>query len=81
MLINKITTGFVIQTYDTDKGEYISQEFKAGDQVDYEGNNGESLSINALSNLGFGPFADSGEPYLPFDMVQPCKEGDISHTD
>lgn len=36
MKINKITRGFVVQTYDTDTGRCIGQEFVAGDQVEYE---------------------------------------------
>lgn len=77
MLINKITTGFVIQTFDTEKGKYVSQEFVAGDQVDYEeketGNPmdwEEWDKLNVNKELNFGPYAEN-EPYLPFDMVQP----------
>lgn len=33
MKINKITTGFVIQTFDTELGKFVSQEFIAGDDV------------------------------------------------
>ena len=36
MHLKKVTIGFVIQTYDTDLGMFISQEFIAGDQVDWE---------------------------------------------
>ncbi len=62
MLIKKITTGFVIQTWDTEKLIFTSQEFVAGDQVDYEDEKGQY------------PFNDSFEGeigYLPFDMKQP----------
>lgn len=62
MLQNKITTGFVIQTYDTDKKEWISQEFIAGDQVDYEDEEGIPLD-NTDSVIC--------SQYLSFDMVQP----------
>ena len=62
MLLKKITTGFVVQTYDMDKGAWIDQEFVAGDQCDYEVN-GEAVD-------GDHPFF-SKEPYLPFEMVQP----------
>ena len=75
MKINKITTGFVIQVFDTETGKYISQEFFAGGDVDYEDKESqEILSENQLDELAkndnFGPYAEQ-EPYLPFDMVQP----------
>lgn len=59
MKIFKITTGFVIQTFDTITREFISQEFIAGDQVDFEDENGNKV--------------DSFNNYLPFEMVQPKK--------
>lgn len=43
----KITTGFVVQAYEQNKaGEFvcIGQAFIAGDQVDYEDENGNSIS-------------------------------------
>jgi hypothetical protein len=43
----KITTGFVIQTYEKKSaGEFVcvGQEFIAGDQVDYEDEKGNSIS-------------------------------------
>lgn len=56
MLIKKVTTGFVIQTYDTEENKYIGQEFVAG-QVDFEDVNGEPV--------------DPIKPYLPYEMIQP----------
>jgi hypothetical protein len=44
---NKVTVGFVVQTFEkNDKGKFvcISQEFIAGDQVVFENANGEPLS-------------------------------------
>ena len=71
MMINKITPGFVCQTFNTETGKYVSQEFVAGAEVEYESES-HSLPNNAeLANMGFGPEAPNGEPYLPFDMVQP----------
>jgi len=70
MKIKKITTGFVIQTFDTDTGKYVNQEFVAGDQVDYENQKGVTLDPLMMENLNFGPYA-ANEPYLSFDMVQP----------
>jgi hypothetical protein len=57
----KITVGFVIQNYDGDK--CVSQEFVAGDQVDYEDESGETIDIDTTN-----------EQYQPFDMVQPESE-------
>jgi hypothetical protein len=79
MIINKITTGFVVQVFDTDKGQYILQEFIAGDQVDYEervlGHEGNPLGAKEMAKFNFGPEAEK-EPYLPFDMVQPIAKGE-----
>lgn len=55
----------MIQTFDTEKKQYISQEFIAGDDVDYEDK--EENPVN--SKLMQSP--DGSEPYLLFDMVQP----------
>ena len=59
MIVKKITVGFVIQTYDTDKQEFTGQEFIAGDEVTVEDQNGDELDSDCCS------------AYLPFDMVQP----------
>lgn len=58
MIVNKITTGFVIQCYDTDTKECVGQMFVAGD-VEWEKPDGTPIS----------PIGD--EHYQPFDMVQP----------
>jgi len=63
MLISKITIGFVTQVFDTEKQRWISQEFVAGDQVDFEDDNGNP--VDAPKDK------DGEEPYLCFDMVQP----------
>lgn len=36
MLLKKITAGYVVQTFDSDKGKFIAQEFIAGDETEYE---------------------------------------------
>jgi len=58
MKIKKITTGFVIQTFDTELGKFTDQEFIAGDEVAFENQYGRAVE-------------DETEGYLPFDMVQP----------
>jgi len=60
-MLKKITTGFVIQDFDEKTGKCISQEFVAGDQVDWEDEDGEAI----VSPDG------EGFDYFPFDMVQP----------
>jgi hypothetical protein len=65
MIVEKITVGFVIQEFDTKTKKFVSQEFIAGDQVDYEDENGDpvkGLSLEAIV-----------KEYLPFDMVQPTE--------
>lgn len=60
---NKITTGFVIQTYYTlPNGTLVcvDQEFIAGDPVDYENMEGEPVEVNV-----------DKEVYCPMDMKQP----------
>ena len=59
----KVTVGFVIQEYQTEKdGSHtpISQEFIAGDQVDYENEYGEPVEVDTTK-----------EAHCGFDMVQP----------
>jgi hypothetical protein len=65
MKINKITTGFVIQTYDTELKEWTGQEFVAGNETDYE----EAGTGAILDSAAIWPKSD--EPYLPFLMRQP----------
>ena len=65
MLINKITTGFVVQQFDTDKGKYVSQEFVAGNLVEYEDKSGNAVDSSLMQS------EDGTKPYLPFDMQQP----------
>lgn len=64
MLINKITIGFVIQQFNTETGLFTSQEFVAGDQVDWEDKEGN------LIDKGFFDLSCS-IPYLLFEMKQP----------
>lgn len=63
MKIKKITTGFVIQTFDTEKQEFIEQEFVAGDTVDVEDETGNPIEDQEITGID--------EKYLPFEMVQP----------
>ena len=60
MIVKKITSGFVVQTFDGDK--CISQEFIVGFDVDIEREDGEPIDQNVTLE------------YHPFDMVQPTQE-------
>jgi hypothetical protein len=54
---NKITVGFVVQSYEkNNKSEFvcISQEFIAGDQVDYEDEEGNP--ITEVSDHKYQPY-------------------------
>lgn len=63
MEIHKITHGFVTQKWDAETGKFLGQEFTAGDEVEYEDENGDSI--------------DEQEPeYRPFDMVQNPEPGE-----
>jgi hypothetical protein len=66
MLIDKITEGYVKQTYDTDKQQWVSQTFTASSECNYE-TGGDPINVTDFSNRVVG----GQEPYLPFDMVQP----------
>tara|TARA_Y100000034_G_scaffold85892_2_gene102973 strand:+ start:1007 stop:1342 length:336 start_codon:yes stop_codon:yes gene_type:complete len=66
MIVKKITTGFVIQTFATEQGVFVRQEFVAGDECDYEDEDGSPLeTIDAFKDT------KGKEAYLPFEMVQP----------
>jgi len=64
MLVKKITVGFVVQTFDTERGQFVGQEFVAGDDVAYEDDKSEAVDNSLLET-------DGTEAYLPYDMVQP----------
>ena len=60
MAYNKITVGYVVQTYNDDT-QCMSQEFIASDDVTYETLQGEKIEVA-------GPVIDQ---YCPMVMVQP----------
>jgi hypothetical protein len=68
MKINKITTGFVIQVFDTKKKQFVSQTFIAGDDVSIETEAGESVEGDDFETVD--------NATLPFDMVQPSVDDD-----
>ena len=65
MQVKKITPGFVIQTFDTETGKWVSQEFIASDETVYENADSEQFDEDG------GDLEGADESYLPFYMVQP----------
>jgi len=61
MIINKITVGWVTQTYDTSRKRFLKQEFFAGDQVDFEDKDGNPVQLSI----------DKKEIYHSYEMIQP----------
>jgi hypothetical protein len=81
MRVNKITVGFVSQIFDTDLGRFVSQEFVAGDQVDYEDEDGEPVDSELFETKrkvkgkkGRVKTVREGA-YLPLLMKQPNEMG------
>lgn len=72
-IINKITVGFVIQGFDLDTNKFVSQEFKAADDVSWEDHEGNSVKSPGTDEIA--------EPYLEFDMVQPHAKGEHIFND
>lgn len=68
MILNKITTGFVVQQFDTQKGVFTRQEFVAGDKVAYEHFGGNPVQEGSTEETLIH------SAYLHFDMVQPTEE-------
>ena len=64
MIVRKITTGFVVQEFDAETGRCVSQEFVAGEQIDWEDRQG-----NAISDGDFG--IDLEGLYHPLELKQP----------
>ena len=48
MLINKVTTGYVVQVFDTDKRCFVSQKFAPG-ECSYEDRRGKPVDSNLLA--------------------------------
>lgn len=67
MIINQITAGYVIQSFDTDKNQWVSQEFVAGDIVEFENDNGEHIDQTDFEER----IMDTKNSAPSFKMVQP----------
>lgn len=64
MILNKITTGFVVQKFDSESGRCLSQEFVAGDQIEWEDQTGDTVEDGQ-----FG--IDVEGLYYPLEMKRP----------
>lgn len=71
MSINKITTGYLIQTWDTELKKWISQEFVADDQTEYEQVDGDRA--DPIEPHEVWPGWPDTEPYLPVEIRQPAE--------
>jgi hypothetical protein len=63
MKYKKLTIGYVIQVYDTDKPGFVSQEFVAG-EVEWEDIIGNPISSDDVPD-------EALNTYLDFNMEQP----------
>lgn len=67
MIISKVTVGFVVQQFDTDRQDWVCQDFMASDECEYETGDGDPINVEDFLDH----VASSREPYLQYDMVQP----------
>ncbi len=69
----KVTVGFVVQSFEMIDGKFVctSQDFIAGDDVNYEDDFGDKLSPEKLA------IVQKDEAYQPFDMKQSNTEKEI----
>ena len=65
MIVNKIISGFVVQTYDTDLKRFTEQHLVSEDGATWEDGYGEEIE---------SPLLDNGEePILNMELVQPVE--------
>ena len=62
MIINKITVGFVTQKFNTETGQFVSQEFIGSDERTWENEMGDPVDP---------PQVDGKEAYMHYEMHQP----------
>ena len=71
MILNKITTGFVIQRFDTETKQFVDQEFVASDDVSFENEYGEPVGSELFCD------ENGDELYLPFNMANPADKDTV----
>ena len=62
MKCTKFTHGYMLQVFDTVRGEFVSQEFVVGDDSQWEDEQGEHIDDIFWDEKQFGP----ASPYLPY---------------
>lgn len=74
MIINKVTIGYVVQKFDTERRRFVAQEFIAEDGHTWENEYGEALdeSDNKDAEAIYG-LGGVDEPTLALEMVQPSE--------
>ena len=63
MIVKKVIVGFVVQNFDTEKKDFVSQDFIASEEVTYEDEYGEAIDEFDFDGLT--------EAELHFEMKQP----------
>lgn len=64
MLFRKITHGYVVQVFN-DAGEFVAQQFVAGDQCDYETAEGDPINSEQMPKGGgeYHPYTMENAPF------------------
>ena len=78
MIIEKETEATVIQEYDTELKQFVSQRLIVANEIVYSANREDDNGfLIEDSNLTHNEFELINNDYLPYDMVQPKIEYDI----
>jgi len=73
MIIQKITNGFVVQRFDSEKRRFISQEFIAADGHEWENELGENIENDDEGREAIYGKGGVDEPELALEMKQPAE--------
>ena len=75
MVLNKITVGYVVQQYDTEKKRFINQEFKGSDEETWEDLDGnpveEPENAGTMDMEMVQPPAETPTPIVPVPPAAP----------
>lgn len=77
-VIKKVTIGFVVQSFDTEKRRFFCQEFVASEDHTWEDQMGDALDLKDNEHLAL-IYGQGGvdEPYLNLEMVQPKTQAGV----
>ena len=76
-VIKKITIGFVVQEFDTEKRRFFCQEFVASEDHTWEDQMGNPLTRNNEDLALIYGKGGVDEPYLNMEMVQPKTQAGV----